>query len=276
MFDDKDQNVNENKNTEASVSSAYIFLSSDVSFSPEQSCLSSKAYGDIHLTPNELKLLKLVISGTCKKETIQEEIWLNKGTIVSESSYHQLIKMLRRKLEKAGLPGDMIKTRPRYGVVFISPEKTLHSDTHDRLVNPSDEDGHRFGDSESIAEDREISNLNTNTKKKFNSRMYLTSFPVKIIAMIGVVFIASPPILTFYLMHNQPAFNEQLIINDVTYHYYSNGSLNRDIIMKKKIALQENINNVYVAINGPRVFIAECDGIISKEGKCQYEYYSSY
>jgi DNA-binding winged-HTH domains len=107
-----------------------IALSSTVMFVSEKSCLVTRESGDIHLTPNERRLLELIISGKCKKETIFDEIWHNQGTVVSESSYHQLIKMLRRKLQQAGLPGSMIKTIPRYGVV-LAPEECACTEEND-------------------------------------------------------------------------------------------------------------------------------------------------
>ncbi|EIC86593.1 transcriptional regulator [Serratia sp. M24T3] len=55
-----------------------------------------------------------------RKDTIIDEIWHQKGIVVSESSYHQLVKMLRRKFTAAGLPSSCLKTIPRYGIVYVN------------------------------------------------------------------------------------------------------------------------------------------------------------
>lgn len=244
-----------------------IFLSSAVTFVPEKSCLSSREQGDIHLTPNERRLLELIISGRCKKETIFEEIWHSQGTIVSESSYHQLIKMLRRKLQLAGLPGSIIKTIPRYGLALV-PEEAPEAHAEDMAVVeeemlcvepcantlPSD------GQGEWVSTDTVV--MNKRAKR--------------LLFGICVALILLPPAIVPAMMDMPKAFQESMVINGVTFHFSSRRSIDRTVLEQKQREVPEGINNVYIATNGPKVFVAQCEGELSKEGKCSYEYYSMY
>ena len=105
-----------------------VNLSPDVTFITKYSCLSSKRYGDVYLTSNENQLLNLLSNEVYKKEVIIKEIWGRKGIVVSDSSYHQLIKMLRRKLKRSGLPTDIIKTIRGYGIILIPIKKQINED----------------------------------------------------------------------------------------------------------------------------------------------------
>lgn len=275
MVDD-DEKISEETTLEALMDNDVFFLSSDVSFIPALSCLSSKKHGDIHLTPNELRLLSLIISGKCKKEIIQEEIWLNQGTVVSESSYHQLIKMLRRKLEKAGLPSEMIKTRPRYGVFFVPSvknNKILRSEIVDVLEEEELDTETDPIEIKEPTENIQVSRLKTH----LNQRILSNIMSIKGVSIIFVMLVIIPPSLIFLCFSNQDVFQKRFIIGNVSYHFYPSRDFEREnILMKRNIAHPSNINNVYIATNGPRVFIAECEGEMSREGKCHYEYNSSY
>lgn len=240
-----------------------ISLSATVTFIPENSCLSSQEYGHIHLTPNERRLLELIISGKCKKETIFEEIWHRQGTIVSESSYHQLIKMLRRKLQSAGLPGSIIKTIPRCGIVLIpyeSPPEITDENTDVFEVACVTHD-----------EPADAPSLNGLSLPVLFGR-----FTSQLLAALCTALVILPPLLVPLLIERPQAFQERIFLEGVTFHFSSRRSVDRAVLVQKRHALPDGINNVYIASNGPKVVEAQCEGELSKEGKCSYEYYSSY
>ena len=243
-----------------------IFLSATVTFVPEKSCLASREYGDIHLTPNERRLLELIISGKCKKETIFEEIWHSQGTIVSESSYHQLIKMLRRKLQYAGLPGNIIKTIPRYGIVLVPCES--QPEVIDNGVVACEVEC-----VEDCLGEESINMSATGTRVLLPS---LSPVYSRILAVLCVALILLPPCIVPLLMERPRAFQEQIFLDGVTFHFSSRRSVDRAVLVQKRHALPKGVNNVYIASNGPKVFVAQCEGELTKEGKCSYEYYSSY
>ncbi|EOZ9387925.1 helix-turn-helix domain-containing protein [Enterobacter cloacae complex sp. I7] len=241
-----------------------ISLSASVTFVPEKSSLATVDHGDIHLTPNERRLLELILSGKCKKETIFEEIWLNQGMIVSESSYHQLIKMLRRKLQNAGLPGSIIKTIPRYGVV-LAPCETQDSE----VACPPPEEP----DNASSPTPVDCPSLPAITAEsmKTPSRQY-----GPLLAALCSLLIILPTLVVVCTADTPQAFQENLYVDGVMFHLSSLRSVDRQALARKRHALPAGINNVYIASNGPKVFVAQCEGELSQEGKCGYEYYSSY
>lgn len=228
-----------------------IFISAVVTFVPDKSCLVSLEHGNIHLTPNERRLLELIICGKSKKETILEEIWLKKGTIVSESSYHQLIKMLRRKLQSSGLPSNIIKTIPRYGIVLDKmPDESCRS--------------------EEACIDNAMQDIVMANPPLF-SRLYF-----RLLLVFITLMSMSAPFFIVLSMENSQAFQEKIMVEGVTFHFNSPSKVDQTDFAKIRQALPDKINNVYIDSNGPKVFVAQCEGEWSKEGKCNYEYYSSY
>lgn len=257
------------------MSSEEIPLSASVTFVPDKSSLITMEHGDIHLTPNERRLLELIISGKCKKETIFEEIWLNHGMIVSESSYHQLIKMLRRKLQHAGLPGSIIKTIPRYGVV-LAPGETPENERASTVVSEQDNCMPSPPEQECCpplplpAGSTELPVAPT-AQRETTPRKGLVS----LVAMC-CLFIVLPPLLVTWVTSLPQAFPKSIQVDNVTFHLSSLRSVDRQALAHKRHALPKGITNVYIASNGPKVFIAQCEGELVKEGRCSYEYYSSY
>ncbi|WP_159086359.1 winged helix-turn-helix domain-containing protein [Burkholderia mayonis] len=71
------------------------------------------------LTPKETQLLSILMEGVVRKEVVVEQIWGSKGLVVSDGSYHQLIRTLRVKLTEQGLGKNSIKTLPRIGLEFV-------------------------------------------------------------------------------------------------------------------------------------------------------------
>lgn len=255
-----------------------IRLSPHVTFLPDSSCLINGAKEEIHLTPNERRLLELIIAGKGRKELIIDEVWRSRGTIVGESSYHQLIKMLRKKLQLAGLPGTVIKTIPRYGVRLIPFEPDI------TLVTGTDQD--------TAAEDDELhqTQINACAESESNAMMLVPSTDTeKSLTSPGIrhdkkrvcllISLLACFILVIYwgLVWLKPnPFPYKFGINHVVFHLSSLGHEDRQAYLQHKDKLSKEIRHVYIASNGPKVWIAKCDSEIAKEAKCHYENYSVY
>ncbi|BEV70736.1 hypothetical protein THUN1379_02180 [Paludibacterium sp. THUN1379] len=63
-------------------------------------------------------LLQALLNGVSRKEQLIETVWHQRGMIVAENSYHQLVKLLRDRFSEIGLDPAQIKTIPRHGVLF--------------------------------------------------------------------------------------------------------------------------------------------------------------
>lgn len=254
-----------------------IPLSAEVIFLPERASLMIKGKDEIHLTPNERRLLELIISGKGKKETIVEEIWLSRGTIVGESSYHQLIKMLRRKLQYAGLPCSVIKTIPRYGITLAS-------------FNPGAIQTERVnvGDADSTCEERKDTvdgNNGLKCSSKDETRQGVDDGTMKFLLMhsdkflyflLPFIFLLSSLIIYVFAMKKAPvAFPYQIDMGGVVFHVTSLRNTDYGSILKGLSDLPK-VKHVYIASNGPKNWVAECETEISKDAKCRYEYYSAY
>jgi DNA-binding winged helix-turn-helix (wHTH) protein len=83
--------------------------------------LMTLSNGDVvtALAANETELLTLLMQGIATKQAVIEQVWESKGMVVTEGSYHQLVRSLRLKLEEQGVSGSLIKTLPRLGLKFI-------------------------------------------------------------------------------------------------------------------------------------------------------------
>jgi DNA-binding winged helix-turn-helix (wHTH) protein len=76
----------------------------------------------IHLTELQRRLFRILLSGVTKKQDVIESVWENNHVTITDNNYHQLIYQCRTLLSRHGIPPEVIKTIPRYGVRFnLSP-----------------------------------------------------------------------------------------------------------------------------------------------------------
>jgi cholera toxin transcriptional activator len=83
----------------------------------------------IELTANESELLEMLLDGLSTKSAIIHRVWGSKGLIVTDSSYHQLVRSVRSRLEESGVSGSLIKTLPRQGLKFMGIVRPLPSES---------------------------------------------------------------------------------------------------------------------------------------------------
>lgn len=72
----------------------------------------------IHLTELQRRLFCILLSGVTKKQEVIESVWENSHVTITDNNYHQLIYQCRTLLSRHGIPPEVIKTIPRYGVRF--------------------------------------------------------------------------------------------------------------------------------------------------------------
>ncbi|AJY31104.1 putative membrane protein [Burkholderia thailandensis 34] len=77
------------------------------------------------LTTNESELLQMVLDGVATKAAVIQQVWGSKGLVVTDSSYHQLVRSVRGRLEEHGISGALIKTLPRQGLKFLGSAQAL-------------------------------------------------------------------------------------------------------------------------------------------------------
>lgn len=97
----------------------------------------------IHLTELQRRLFCILLSGVTRKQEVIESVWENNHITITDNNYHQLIYQCRTLLSRHGIPPEVIKTIPRYGVRFnyspLEEAQAQHpgrfSQWHDKFVS---------------------------------------------------------------------------------------------------------------------------------------------
>lgn len=262
-----------------------IPLSSRVTFNPVFSCLKAQDKPDVYLTPSERKLLEIILEGKASKENIFEHIWHSRGTIVGESSYHQLIKTLRRKLQRAGLPSTVIKTLPRYGLIYIHPDDNAPS-----VEEEVDKDDTPSSIVPSLAAEQPkidaYSPLGLTFEPPVTSLLPVIQderrenhvhFPRWLTDLsCGIVFLL-PLLIQYFWISGESNFANTLESDGITYHATSEQLLSPETLESIAGRPEIGIRHVYLAANGPKIWIAQCRKEIEKEqNQCHYKNMSVY
>lgn len=282
-----------------SVTSNGISLTSQVYFYSDLSCIKNNALGrKVYLTPSEKKLFEIILDGKGSKDNIINEIWLKNGTIVGESSYHQLIKMLRRKLKSAGLPCSMIKTIPRYGVVFVNENEEVGNKEYDEYASELPQVAGDECPVMQVSADaplreepfltEELPELSTLPMQDVvpaeraaneilidKKKALILPKRTALLILMGVILwpavyfmFSSPHIVDFPLEKN---------IGTVKFHSFTAEQMSSENLQKISHTLDKNVHEVYIAGNGPKIWVAKCNKeITQKDSQCQYEYFSVY
>jgi hypothetical protein len=98
--------------------STRIYLEKDIFFNSRLGQLRSVT-ASVDLNFRESILLRLLVEGRVRKQKVIDAAWGDNGTIVTEASYHQLVRSLRKKFAEIGLPAHSIKTLPRFGLEYL-------------------------------------------------------------------------------------------------------------------------------------------------------------
>lgn len=246
-----------------------IFLSDMVTYNALQCCLERVSEDmSVHLTPNEKKLLELILAQRGQKETIIEEIWGSHGVIVTSSSYHQLVKMLRSKFQKIGLSPDMLQTIPRYGVVLNINLATDESETKlSKSMSPAYQNQIIRSFSCTLA----AANYDDFTKENIFSLRTIYSC-VLIFILIGVLFFQ---LLQF--TNKNDLFDYHQRLGNVQFYATSSLLFNKSVISRVSSQKNKDDSKIYITKNGPKILVLYCNGDISKDSTlCRSDSFSSY
>lgn len=250
-----------------------IFLSDRITYNAPLCCLEHVSEDvSVHLTPHEKKLLELILAQRGQKETIIEEIWGCHGVIVTSSSYHQLVKMLRSKFQKVGLSPDMLQTIPRYGVVLHvnlpSDEAETDTDTTSIKLTPP---AYKDQIIRSFSCTLEQQNFNENkTVAKVNLRSF---YPYVFIVILAIVLIFQ----LLNLTKNTDLFKYHKEYENVQYYATSSVLFNKAIMSQVMSKETKDYSHIYLSENGPKILVSYCNDDISKDSTlCLNNYFSSY
>jgi DNA-binding winged helix-turn-helix (wHTH) protein len=114
----------------------YAFVDHDGRFffeADERVIVNLETSAKKYMSENEATLLACLIEGRRSKSKLMNAVWLDRGIVVANSSYYQLVMQLRKSFEEIGLPKHAIKTIPRYGLelaVSLLPESAIAHEPH--------------------------------------------------------------------------------------------------------------------------------------------------
>ncbi|MCU5774908.1 hypothetical protein N5923_20840 [Erwiniaceae bacterium BAC15a-03b] len=240
-----------------------IALSSQVFFYPDTSCVKSAECEDIYLSPSEKKLLEIVLEGKGSKENILQQIWLNNGTIVGESSYHQLVKMLRRKLLKASLPETVIKTLPRFGIIYLHPDEPQNTPAEELPLALA-------------VEEPQAGGLTPVAAVPVSRKAFLT-LQRRVLIPVASLLLLLPVAGLMLWLPNEDNFPAQRMVQGVVIHASRSQLLAPEALQKLLGTPEKTLRHIYIAENGPRIWIARCKDEIAKvDNQCQYQNLSLY
>jgi DNA-binding winged helix-turn-helix (wHTH) protein len=112
-----------------------IYLEKDIFFNIRIGQLES-ATAVVALNFRESILLRLLLDDRVRKQAVIDAAWGDNGVVVTDASYHQLVRSLRKKFEEIGLPAQSIKTLPRFGLEYL-PEHPLDNGSMEAVSVPS-------------------------------------------------------------------------------------------------------------------------------------------
>lgn len=72
----------------------------------------------IEMTELQRRFMLCLLSGIYKKNDIIRAVWFCNHETISDNNYHQMIFQCRSLLSRHGIPSDVIKTIPRFGVML--------------------------------------------------------------------------------------------------------------------------------------------------------------
>ncbi|KVN98532.1 hypothetical protein WJ69_34315 [Burkholderia ubonensis] len=92
-----------------------------------------------YLSKNESVMLACLLGGVQSRERLMSTIWFDQGVVVTNASYYQLIAQLRKSFDEIGLPKDVIKTIPRFGLELTVRRDSDGGGAAEPVMLPRDE-----------------------------------------------------------------------------------------------------------------------------------------
>jgi cholera toxin transcriptional activator len=236
--------------------SSGIYLEKDIFFNAHAEQLVSVT-ATVSLNFRESILLRMLLADRVKKQAVIDAAWGNNGVVVTEASYHQLVRSLRKKFEEIGLPAQSIKTLPRFGLEYLRerPGAELDSASSTPTSKPT-------SDSSAMAPAvREAAPV--------RSGKWLLQLLLVICPLIVGIFIG-------HVAYRSGEGQMRAIANDLGIHLFDLGNAQIDAKLLQEIRRRSNRGEyVYMSMNGSKAWLNVCAGPVQEDFSfCRQDHFS--
>ncbi|HEY4072826.1 MAG TPA: helix-turn-helix domain-containing protein [Herbaspirillum sp.] len=226
---------------------------------------------EVTLNFREGILLQLLLKGRVKKQTVIEAAWGDNGVVVTEASYHQLVRSLRKKFAEIGLPANAIKTLPRFGLEYLL-EKSI-SNSNNSNPNPETELTPAPLDRalpeicrEIPAKDPSVARPAPRRSVKWSMQLLLVICPLIVGIFIG------------HLAYRGGQTQMRAIANDFGVHLFDLGNAQFDANLMREIKNRSNRGEyVYMSRTGQKAWLNVCAGPVQEDFSfCRQDHFLLY
>ncbi|MNG80369.1 CadC family transcriptional regulator [Serratia inhibens] len=103
----------------------------------------------IEMTELQRRFMLCLLSGINKKNDIIRVVWFYNHETISDNNYHQMIFQCRSLLSRHGIPAQVIKTIPRFGVMLSFQTRTQKTTAS---IEPENDTSSRTGQGNKFSE----------------------------------------------------------------------------------------------------------------------------
>jgi cholera toxin transcriptional activator len=231
-----------------------IYLEKDIFFDAHAEQLVSDA-ATVSLNFRESILLRLLLADRVKKQVVIDAAWGDNGVVVTEASYHQLVRSLRKKFEEIGLSAQSIKTLPRFGLEYLRERPVAEPDS-----TPSKAISHSCAIAPAAREAVPVRG------GKWFLQLLLVICPLIVGIFIG------------HVAYRSGEVQMRAIANDLGIHLFDLGNGRLDAKLLQEIRSRSNRGEyVYMSRNGSKAWLNVCAGPVQEDFSfCRQDYFSLY
>jgi DNA-binding winged helix-turn-helix (wHTH) protein len=232
--------------------SSGIYLEKDIFFNAHAEQLVSGT-ATVSLNFRESILLRLLLADRVKKQAVIDAAWGDNGVVVTEASYHQLVRSLRKKFEEIGLSAQSIKTLPRFGLEYLRERPGAEPDSA-----PSKATSHARAMAPAAHEAVPVRG------SKWFLQLLLVMCPLIIGIFIG------------HFAYRSGQVHMRAIANDLGIHLFDLGNGQFDAKLLQEIGSRSNRGEyVYMSRNGSKAWLNVCAGPVQEDFSfCRQDHFS--
>jgi cholera toxin transcriptional activator len=232
--------------------SSGIYLEKDIFFNAHAEHLVSGT-ATVSLNFRESILLRMLLADRVKKQAVIDAAWGDNGVVVTEASYHQLVRSLRKKFEEIGLPAQSIKTLPRFGLEYVRERPGAEPD-----LAPPKAASHTCAIAPAVRE-----------AVPARSSKWLLQLLLVICPLIVGIFIG-------HVAYRSGEVQMRTIANDLGIHLFDLGNARIDAKLLQAIRSRSNRGEyVYMSMNGSKAWLNVCAGPVQEDFSfCRQDHFS--